>query len=119
MVQFREAMQDSMASLSEAMKAILRAEGKSGAARRMEEIPIAENAYLGENALSSINQAEAEAVARLKFAPLMEALAKLAPKKADYQGLLDYMMAKHGLERQVYMEAKEGKHQDYAGLTGF
>ena len=119
MVQFREAMQDSMASLSEAMKAILRAEGKSGAARRMEEIPIAENAYLGENALSSINQAEAEAVARLKFAPLMEALAKLAPKKADYQGLLDYMMAKHGLERQLYMEAKEGKHQDYAGLTGF
>ena len=48
----------------------------------------------------------------------MEALAKLAPKKADYQGLLDYMMAKHGLERQLYMEAKEGKHQDYAGLTG-
>ena len=118
MVQFREAMQDSMASLSEAMKAILRVEGKSGADLRMEEIPIAENAYLGENALSSINQAEAEAVARLKFAPLMEALAKLAPKKADYQGLLDYMMAKHGLERQLYMEAKEGKHQDYAGLTG-
>ena len=97
MYQMQEAMQDSMLGLKEAMKAIL------GKHTKIEDVDGYENAYLGENRLSSVNQAEADAFARLKFKPLIDEIAKLVPDEEHMYELTDYMMAKHGLERNEVM----------------
>ena len=97
MYQMQEALQDSMLGLKEAMKAIL------GKGANIAEVDGYENAYLGENRLSSVNQAEADAFARLKFKPLIDEIAKLVPDEDHMYELTDYMMAKHGLERNEVM----------------
>ena len=120
MFQSQEALQDSMLGLKEAMTAIL---GKS---TYIEDIAGFENAYLGENRLSSVNKAEADAFAHTLFKPMLDEVAKLARTKAEREELTDYMMAKHGLERNVYMRNEAIKNgadvakallTDYAGLT--
>ena len=136
-----ESMFDSMQSLKEAMQMIVEAE--TGGTRHIEEIAGFENAYLGENRLSSKNEAEGKAVARHLFKPLLDEAAKLAKDKASRTALYDYMMAKHGLERNRVMALREAqkayddtlrKHphskktlqdfideyrdRDFAGLTG-
>ncbi|MCD8292484.1 MAG: hypothetical protein LUC23_01815, partial [Prevotellaceae bacterium] len=102
--QTREALQDSMASLEVAMMEMLGDKKKS-----IEDIDGHENAYLGENRLSSVNKAEADAFAHLLFKPMLEEVAKLARNKAEREELTDYMMAKHGLERNVVMAERDAK----------
>ena len=118
MFQSREALQDSMLGLKEAMQAIL------GKGTNIEEVDGFENAYLGENRLSSVNKAEADAFAHTLFKPMLDEVAKLARNKAGREELTDYMMAKHGLERNEYMRneaikngATDADQTDYAGLT--
>ena len=118
MFQSREAMQDSMLGLKEAMQAIL------GEDVNIEDVDGFENAYLGENRLSSVNKAEADAFAHTLFKPMLDEVAKLANSEAEREELTDYMMAKHGLERNVYMRneatkngATDADQTDYAGLT--
>lgn len=129
MYQAHEALQDSMLGLKEGMAAIL------GRKRlRIEEVDGFENAYLGENRLSSVNLDEANYAARTLFKPLFEEISKLAHNDTEREDLKDYMMAKHGLERNEYMAQKafeeyqkehpHGKKtlndfrmRDYAGLT--
>lgn len=128
MYQTQEALQDSMLGLREAMEAIL------GKGTRIEEVEGFENAYLGENRLSSVNKAEADAIAQTLFKPMLDEVAKLAKSKAEREELTDYMMAKHGIERNRVMAERDyaeytqqyptGKKtlqdfrgQDYAGLT--
>lgn len=65
MYQTKEALQDSMLGLRTAMESILEAEGRKGV--YIEDIDGFENAYLGENRLSSVNQAEAEKFSREQF----------------------------------------------------
>ena len=101
MFQSREAIQDSMLSLKVAMDAI--EEATSGKAKRIEDYDGFENAYLGENRLSSVNQAESAAFAHLLIRPMMEEVNRLAPTAKDRAELIDYMFAKHGLERNAYM----------------
>ena len=135
MFQTQEALQDSMLGLKEAMDAIMKAEGKE---MYIEDIEGFENAYLGENRLSSVNQAETEAFAHLVFKPMLDEVAKLAKNDEERSELTDYMMAKHGLERNEVMRknaleeiinneklsdaqkdarASIAEHRDYAGLT--
>ena len=139
--QSREALQDSMLSLREAMDLILH-EGKHGKGWRVEDVSDLENAYMGENRLSSVNSAEQEAFTRGVFKPMLGAVAKLAETEEERMVLTDYLMAKHGLERNRVMAEREGlkayetymkKHpeseremeefiakareRDYAGLT--
>ena len=110
--QTQEALQDSMLGLKEAMDAILKAEGK-GKTYYIEDVAGYENAYLGENRLSSVNQAECGEFARRLFKPMLEEVAKLA-KSADARAeLTDYMMAKHGLERNEVM-ARRAAEKDAA-----
>ncbi len=66
MYQMREALQDSMLGLREAMDAVLGAEGSGKT--HVEDIAGYENAYLGENRLSSVNQAECAEFASTFFA---------------------------------------------------
>lgn len=128
--QTQEALQDSMLGLKVFMESVL------GKGTYVEDIAGVENAYLGENRLSSVNFAEASEFARLVFKPMLEEVAKLAKNDKQRQMLVDYMMAKHGLERNRVMaekdaqaEAKENqmmtldelrakyRNKDYAGLT--
>ena len=118
MFQSREAMQDSMLGLKEAMQAIL------GKGTNIEDVDGFENAYLGENRLSSVNKAEADAFAHTLFKPMLDEVAKLAKNEDEREELTDYMMAKHGLERNAYMRneaikngATDADQTDYAGLT--
>ncbi len=120
MFQTQEALQDSMLGLKEAMLSIV------GNGTNIEDIDGYENAYLGENRLSSVNKAEADAFAHTIFKPMLEEVAKLARNEAERNELIDYMMAKHGLERNTYMRSEAIKNgtdvdkalnTDYAGLT--
>ena len=101
MYQMQEALQDSMLGLKEAMDAILKAEGNDKT--YIEDVAGYENAYLGENRLSSVNQAECTAFAQTLFKPMLEEVAKLAKTSDERAELTDYMMAKHGLERNEVM----------------
>lgn len=131
MFQTQEALQDSMLGLREAMNAILRADGIK---ENIEDVKGFENAYLGENRLSSVNKAEADAFAHLVFKPMLDEVAKLAKTEAEREELTDYMMAKHGLERNIVMAERDFikyqqdnpngtktlddfRERDYAGLT--
>ena len=99
--QVQEAIQDSMLGLKEAMEAVLKAEG--GYTGRIEDVAGYENPYLGENRLSSVNQAECAAFAQTLFKPMLEEVARLAKTAKERAELTDYMMAKHGLERNDVM----------------
>lgn len=135
MFQTQEALQDSMLGLKEAMNAITKAEGMNV---NIEDIDGYENAYLGENRLSSVNKAEADAFAHLLFKPMLAEVSKICKNAQERSELVDYMMAKHGLERNAIMRkraiedilnneklsdaqksARAGlaEYRDYAGLT--
>lgn len=105
--QMQEAMQDSMLSLKEAMNAVLKAEGKSKI--HIEDVAGFENPYLGENRLSPVNQAECKAFAQTLFKPLLNEVSRLAEDKEERAMLTDYMMAKHGLERNVVMARRDAE----------
>lgn len=135
MFQTQEALQDSMLGLKEAMNAITKAEGKNV---NIEDIDGYENAYLGENRLSSVNKAEADAFAHLLFKPMLAEVSKICKNAQERSELVDYMMAKHGLERNAVMRKRAiedilnneklsddqksarvglAEYRDYAGLT--
>jgi N12 class adenine-specific DNA methylase len=115
--QMQEALQDSMLGLKEAMEAVLKAEGRD---LSVEDVDGHENAYLGENRLSSVNQAECDDFARRLFKPMLEEVAKLAKTADGRAALTDYMMAKHGLERNDVMArraaAKDALSEFYSEL---
>ena len=99
--QSREALQDSMLSLKEFMEIV------TDRKKHIEDIAGHENAYIGENRLSSVNQAEAEIFIRTLFKPMLKAISVLARNEAEREELINYMFAKHGLERNEYMRIKE------------
>lgn len=128
--QFREAMQDSMLGLRKAYEAILGSKNF-----RIEDVAGNENAYMAENAISSANNAQQDNYFNRYMKPLLRSISDLVGRdERKRQDLLDYMMAKHGLERnRVFAErdameaAKKGadyadelqknRGRDYAGLT--
>lgn len=107
-VQHVEAMQDSMKSLLELYKAVDEAENVK---REVEDIPDNENAYVGENRLSSVNQADLDDFNRRCFKPLLNSIGALARTEEERQELYDYMMAKHGLERNKVMATREAEKE--------
>ena len=106
--QMQEALQDSMLGLKEAMTAVLKAEGKDV---RIEDVDGFENAYLGENRLSSVNKAECDEFARRLFKPMLDEVSKLARTADERAALTDYMMAKHGLERNEVMARRAANRE--------
>lgn len=116
--QFREAVQDSMLGLKRLYQAIL---GKN---TRMEDIAGYENAYLYENRMSSANNGEQQQYFTAYMKPLLKSVHDLCGSDAAERRILtDYMMAKHGLERNEYMRkeaaaAGEETDRDFSGLCG-
>ena len=96
--QFREATQDSMLGLKTLYESIL------GSNTRIENVAGYENAYLYENRMSSANNGEQHQYFSRFMKPLLESIHKLCGNmELDRRILTDYMMAKHGLERNEYM----------------
>ena len=107
--QSREALQDGMLSLKETMKDIWRSAGKKFS--QITDIPDYANPYIGQNRLSSRNAAEVRDFKRRLFSPLLREVGRLAGFSADGRAkLTDYMMAKHGLERNKVMAERDAKH---------
>ena len=102
--QTQEALQDSMLGLKEFMRAVL---GKNF--KHIEDVAGYKNPYLGENRLSSVNEAEAEAMGRILFDPLYKEVSRLAKNKDEREQLFDYMFAKHGLERNAFMSRRDAQ----------
>ena len=115
--QFREAVQDSMLGLKALYEAVL-------PGTEIQDVADFENAYLFENRMSSMNKTHQEVYFREILSPLLKEIAKIAGSSAEKRrGLTDYMLAKHGLERNALMRKaainnSENPDRDFAGLTG-
>ena len=107
--QSREALQDGMLSLKETMKDIWRSAGKKFS--QITDIPDYANPYIGQNRLSSRNAAEVSDFKRRLFRPLLREVGRLTGFSADGRAkLTDYMVAKHGLERNKVIAERVAKH---------
>ena len=100
----QESWQDSMLGLKEAQEAIAKATHS--------RIMNYENAYMAENALSSTNLAEMEAYSKLVFKPLLDEVNALIAEGAEYGDVSDYLMAKHGIERNREMAVRKALGED-------
>ncbi len=91
MYKYHEAYQDSMLGLKVLQEAL----------EKETEKPIAdhENAYMAENQLSSRNSFEQEYYKMNYFDPIMSEVNQLIKNGVEYDDILDYLKAKHGLER--------------------
>lgn len=100
--QFTEAWQDSMLGLKKLYQSIL------GNNVRIEDVSDYENAYMAENRMSSMNNAQMNIYNEDFIRPLAREVRNLTGgSKAAYQELTDYMMAKHGLERNEVMARRD------------
>lgn len=113
--QLNEAYLDGMRSLRVLQEAVSHETGKP--------VQDFENAYMAENQMSSRNKIQEEAFQRDHFEPMCKAVADVCKGKNEaYRELLDYIIAKHGLERNAYMRAKavaDGMEQGVADATDF
>ena len=96
-----------MQSVKNAMEMVYEAEGEKKP--YIEDIPMYENAYIGENLLSSMNKAQADYFANTLFKVMVEGYSKLARTKEERRDLDEYMMAKHGLERNEKMAERDAQ----------
>lgn len=116
--QFREATQDSMLGLKTLYQSIL------GRGHRIENVAGYENAYLYENRMSSANNGEQHQYFSRFMKPLLKSIHELCgSKELERRMLTDYMIAKHGLERNEHMRNEaaangEKSDRDFAGLCG-
>ena len=115
----REAYQDSMLALRKLQDIIAEDSGV--------EIQSGENAYMAENRMSSENKAQAEIYERDFFNPLRDAVVAIVKRGETYEMVNAYLIAKHGLERNLLMSEREAKEKgevwdgsvtrDYSGLS--
>jgi len=122
--QFREAIQDSMLGLKKLYQAISEAEASAHNQNfRIENVAGFENAYLFENRMSSMNRGEQHEYFLRYMNPLLKEIGRIAgASERKRKELTDYMMAKHGLERNEYMRNEaaannEETDRDFSGLT--
>lgn len=100
------AWQDSMLGLKKLQDAIAKGTGS--------KVEDWQDAYLAENRMSSKNYAEMEAYRETFFKDLINAVKTLTGKnKASYQQLVDYMTAKHALERNIVLAFRDAIAEDY------
>lgn len=99
----RESWQDSMRSLKVFMDILEKESGK--------KIADFENAYMYENAMSSANLMEMQMFRHDVYGRLLKAIHELMESGAKYEDVVDYMMAKHGLERNEKMARKRAEKE--------
>ena len=97
----QEAYHDSMLALKILQDAVARETGN--------EVKDNENAYIAENRMSSSNKAMVEIYERDFFMPLMDEINALIKEGVEYDDIIRYLHAKHGLERNEYMRRKQAE----------
>ena len=102
--QFQEAFQDSMLGLKTLQDAVAKA--------TRSRILDYENAYMGENALSSVNEAEFNAYRKAAFEPILKAISRLEKMVSSIDEIRDYLITKHGIERNREMAVKRALSQN-------
>lgn len=103
--QAREAVQDAMLSLRKFQELIEKASGK--------KIRDFENAWMHENRLSSVVQAEIHDMERKFYKPMMDAVKKLmSAANLEQEQVADYLMLKHGIERNREMAVRKALTDD-------
>ena len=108
--QFQEAVQDSMLGLKRLMQSVL------GKDIHVEDVAGYENAYLAENRMSSVNAAEQHEYYVRYMKPLLESIGKICgADNAARASLIDYLMAKHGLERNLVLAERDAREAEKAG----
>lgn len=100
----RESWQDSMLGLKEAQDAIAKATHS--------RILDYENAYMAENALSSRSLAEINAYRELVYKPILEEISRMKKLGAKYEDISDYLITKHGIERNREMAVRKVLAED-------
>ena len=98
----QEAYQDSMLALKRLQEVIEQKTGK---------LKSYENAYLAENHMSSRSTRETEVYGEKYFKPMLEAVGKLIEQGASYGDIIDYMVAKHGLERNEVFAERDARQE--------
>jgi hypothetical protein len=102
--QFQEAFQDSMLGLKTLQDAVAKA--------TRSRILDYENAYMAENALSSVNEAEFNAYRKAAFEPILKAMSRLEKMGSTIDEIRDYLITKHGIERNMEMAVKRALSQN-------
>lgn len=102
--QFQEAFQDSMLGLKTLQDAVAKA--------TRSRILDYENAYMAENALSSVNEAEFNAYRKAAFEPILKAMSRLEKMGSSIDEIRDYLITKHGIERNREMAVKRALSQN-------
>lgn len=102
--QFQEAFQDSMLGLKTLQDAVAKA--------TRSRILDYENAYMTENALSSVNEAEFNAYRKAAFEPILKAMSRLEKMGSTIDEIRDYLITKHGIERNREMAVKRALSQN-------
>ena len=100
-LKFQESWQDKMASLKILQNAIEKETGKKATG--------AEDAYLYENRMHGKAKNQSENFDRRYYQPILKAADRMMKAKGwtDIRQLTDYMVAKHGLERNIFYAFKE------------
>lgn len=73
-----------------------------------------ENAYMAENRMSSTNLAEMETYKKSFYKDLLDAEQELLDKGTIHEQVTNYMMAKHGLERNEVLAFRDALKHDFA-----
>ncbi len=99
-LKFQEAWQDSMAGLKVLQNAIEKETGRKTSG--------AEDAYLYENRMKGKAKNQAEIFDRQHYRPLLKALnALMKDRNLSEDAVMKYLIAKHGLERNIFYAFKE------------
>lgn len=101
MYRWQEAYQDSMLGLKKMQEAI---EKESG-----EKLQYFEDAYMAENQMSSRSGYETDVYKDKFFVPMMDAVRALVKNGAKQKDVSHYVMAKHGLERNVVFAKRDAE----------
>lgn len=99
----QEAYQDSMLALKRLQEVVEKYSGS--------KLKSYENAYMAENQMSSKSTRETEVYGEKFFKPMLQEVATLMKKGVSYQEIIDYMIAKHGLERNEVFAKRDAAQE--------
>ena len=99
----QEAYQDSMLALKRLQEVVEKYSGS--------KLKSYENAYMAENQMSSKSTRETEVYGDKFFKPMLQEVANLIKQGAGYQEIIDYMVAKHGLERNEVFAKRDAAQE--------
>ena len=100
----REAFVDNMASLKVIIDSVLK--------ERNEKLQEWEDPYTAENHVSSINKVENEMFNETYMKPIFKAVADMQKTRMTYNQIVNYLIEKHGLERNIIQSFRDAAEEE-------